>query len=266
MYQMRYHVLHIENNIAQEWQKDLFDQHICELGVDTIDGKDYYIQSELWEANHEDIEAFCQWTEGIELLGAEACPDENWNAAWEAEHPIQELPMGVRIVPHCAFGAGHHETTAMLIELMQTVNLQGTTVLDNGCGTGVLGIMAAKCGATKIVAVDIDDNSVENTRENAALNNVEIEVHLGATPPEGRYDLIMSNIHRNILLAQMPLYAAYLKPEGELWLSGFMEEDCDILLKAALEQGLRHLQTYQNGEWFMLELDKHQEPIASSAD
>ena len=158
----------------------------------------------------------------------------------------------MKIVPHCAFGAGHHETTAMMIEEILNTDLEGKRVLDNGCGTGVLGIMAAKCGALNVVAVDIDDKSVDNSRENAELNGVEMDIRLGSVPPEGEYDLIMANIHRNILIAQMPLYKAYLADEGELWISGFMEEDCALLQEAALAQGLKMKATRENGEWRMM--------------
>ena len=254
---MLYHVIHIENHIAQEWQRDIFDQQICELGVDTIDCNDYYIQSELWESNHAAIEALCTGTDGITLLGVEACPDENWNATWEAEHPMQELPLGVKIIPHCAFGAGHHETTSMMIEALMNLSRSPLTfshysVLDHGTGTGVLAIFAKRLGAQQVVAVDIDDKSVVNAQENAALNGEQIDVRLGDTVPDGTYDLILANIHRNILLANMPAYAAHLAPKGELWLSGFYEEDCPILQQAAAQHGLTHTATQTNNEWRML--------------
>ena len=81
---MRYHCIHIKTNFAEEWQRDVFDQQICELGVDTIDAEDYYIPSELWQQNADEIERFCAETEGVTLVSSEECPDENWNAAWEA--------------------------------------------------------------------------------------------------------------------------------------------------------------------------------------
>lgn len=257
---MRYHVLHIETTIDQEWLKDLFDQHICELGVDTIDGDDYYIQSELWEQNHEDIEAFCGYYEGVRLVSAEQCPDANWNAVWEAEHPVQELPLGVRIVPHCAFGAGHHETTSMLINTLLSTDLTGENVLDHGTGTGVLAIFAKKLGAAYVQAIDIDEKSVENAQENAALNHVEIDARLGDSvpsplegEPERRFHLILANIHRNILMENMPSYAASLVSGGELWLSGFYEDDCPALIESARSHGLCHIATLHNGEWCMLQ-------------
>jgi len=254
---MRYHVLHIKTDFAEEWQADVFNQQICELGVDTIDAGDYYIPSETWTHNADEIEALCATTEGVTLMGAEACPDENWNAAWEAEHPMQELPLGVRIIPHCAFGAGHHETTSMIINTLLSAHLTDKNVLDHGTGTGVLAIFAKKMGARYVLAIDIDDKSVENAKENAALNNVDIDVRLGGNLSAfdfrlSTFDLILANIHRNILLENMVSYASLLAPDGELWLSGFYEEDCPTLISAAESQGLTYLATHANGDWRML--------------
>ena len=260
---MKYHVLHIKTDFAEEWQADVFNQQICELGVDTIDAGDYYIPSETWTQNADEIEALCAATEGVTLIDAEACPDENWNAAWEAEHPIQELPLGVKIIPHCAFGAGHHETTSMIINSLLSAHLTDKKVLDHGTGTGVLAIFAKKMGARYVLAIDIDDKSVENAKENAALNNVDIDVRLGGDLSSFAshlspftFHLILANIHRNILLANMPAYATSLLPGGELWLSGFYEEDCPALISSATSHGLHHFSTLSNGPWRMLQFRK----------
>lgn len=234
---------------SEEWQADLFTQQLFDLGFDTLDGEEAYIQTELLQ--EEELRELVAQTEGVSLKSIEACPDENWNATWEAEHPVEELPLGVTIVPHCAFGAGHHETTGMMIDALLTADLTGKRVLDQGCGTGVLGIFAAKRGA-EVVAVDIDDKSVVNTRENAALNGVSLTAELGSRVPEGQYDLILANIHRNILLAMMPDFARCCRPGGELWLSGFYEDDCQPLIEAAAAHGFRHTHTYHRAEWHML--------------
>ena len=260
---MKYHVLHIQTDFAEEWQADVFNQQISELGIDTIDAQDYYIQSELWEQNADEIKTLCASTEGVSMLGVEECPDNNWNAAWEAEHPMMELPLGVKIIPHCAFGAGHHETTSMMIDALlhtSVLHFPQSTVLDHGTGTGVLAIFAKKLGAERVVAIDIDDKSVINARENAELNQVDIEVLLGDSPLTAnhptQYNLILANIHRNVLLANMPAYAAGLMPNGQLWLSGFYEEDCPTLIRAAQEQGLQWVETHSNGDWRMLMFSK----------
>lgn len=253
---MQYSVVHLKYSFAQEWEQDLLEQALCDIGFEVFDGENAYIQTAVLEENQEEFESLIADTEGVELLNIEQCEDINWNAQWEAEHEIIELPLGVRITPHCAFGAGHHETTSMMITALVEAQEQGwfaqeRNVLDMGCGTGVLGIMAKKCGAAKVVAVDIDDKSVMNTQENALANNVELEVQLGSTPPNGEYDLILANIHRNILIEHMPAYAKNLAEGGELWLSGFYAEDISHIEKAATAVGLQHVETQERGEWQM---------------
>ena len=280
---MKYHVLHITTDFAEEWQKEVFDQELCDLGVDTIDAglepeqaghADYYIPSDLWEQNQDAIQAQISDTEGATLLSVDEVPDQNWNAVWEAEHPVQELPLGVKIIPHCAFGAGHHETTAMMIEALINFKSQISNfkfnVLDNGCGTGVLGIFAKKLGAAHVLAVDIDDKSVQNTIENAALNGVELDVRLGSVSEQGErsvlcqtegrsvFDLVLANIHRNILLAQMPIYARIIKEGGEVWMSGFYETDCPALEEEAQKNGLQLIEVRANGEWRMMRCRKEE--------
>ena len=260
---MRYHVIHIETRFAEEWQADVFAQQISDLGVDTIDGNDYYIPSELWQQNADEIKQFCAVTEGVNLVNAEECPDENWNATWEAEHPMQELPLGIRIVPHCAFGAGHHETTSLLINTLLSAHLTDKNVLDHGTGTGVLAIFAKRLGAAQVLALDIDDKSVQNAQENAALNNESIEVNICGpvlnplTYNLSPFTLILANIHRNILLANMPSYAACLIPGGELWLSGFYEADIPALIAAAELHGLQPIDTLSNADWRLLKLARN---------
>lgn len=284
---MRYHVLHIKTAFPEEWRKAVFDQMLCNIGVDTIDGDDYYLPSEIWEQKEKLIRA----TIGVEyamdqsaqLLSVEACPDENWNAAWEADHPEQQLPLGIRIVPHCAFGAGHHETTSMMIDALLESEITNLTsnpltpkpysVLDHGTGTGVLAIFAKRLGATRVVAVDIDEKSVINARENAALNSEDIEVLLSnsisgltATRSDSEavqqcnglssFNLILANIHRNILLHYMPDYAASLVDGGQLWLSGFYTADAPALIDAAEAHGLHLLDTRSTNDWCLLRLQK----------
>ena len=174
---MQYSVVHLAYSFAEEWEQDLFEQSLCDIGFEVFDGSNAYIQTSVLVKNKEALEELIAETEDVDLIEIEQCEDVNWNATWEAEHEIVELPLGVRITPHCAFGAGHHETTSMMIEALIDRQEQGwfaqpRTVLDMGCGTGVLAIMAKKCGATNVVAVDIDDKSVANSIENAEANHV----------------------------------------------------------------------------------------------
>jgi ribosomal protein L11 methyltransferase len=131
-------------------------------------------------------------------------------------------------------------------------------VLDHGTGTGVLAIFAKRLGAEHVVAVDIDEKSVENARENAELNHVDIDVqHASIFDFKFMvYDLILANIHRNILMDHMARYADSLTDGGQLWLSGFYESDCEPLIACAAQYGLHPLAKHANGEWRMIQLGK----------
>ncbi len=253
---MRYSVAHLRYSFPEQWQQDVFEQALCNLGFEVFDGSDAYIPTTILQARQEEIKALITNTVGVELMNLQDCADEDWNAVWESEHPAEELPLGVVIVPHCAFGAGHHETTSMLIDALIERQEAFPQVLDMGCGTGVLAVLAKKCGAASVRAVDMDENSVRNTQENALRNGVSIEVCLGNTPPKGNYDLILANIHRNILLEQLPLYAQYLNPNGEVWLSGFYSDDIPPLVETAQHAGLKECGRNKRGEWCMLQLKK----------
>ena len=259
---MKYSTAIIPCKGSEEWQIDLLCQLLADLGFDSFehDGETLraYIPTDLVPAiNRSALNAQLS-TFNLQLSTILPCPDQNWNAVWEAEHPVEELPLGVRIVPHCAFGAGHHETTAMMInELIASVT-KPIAVFDHGTGTGVLAIFAKRLGADYVLADDIDDNSVRNARDNAELNGVNIDVRPAPIDLQpAMFDLILANIHRNVLLSQMADYARALKPGGQLWMSGFYEQDVPVLTAAAAAYGLQHKATRANAEWRMLMLEKH---------
>ena len=250
---MQYIEVIFDYDFEQDYLLDLFVQGLGDLGFESFTDDVAYIPASLF--NEQALRTYADEF-GQKIRAISTIADQNWNAAWEAEHPVQELPLGIRITPHCAFGAGYHETTSMMTDALLTRNLSGQTVLDMGCGTGVLAIFAAKLGARRVVAVDIDDKSVVNAQENAAANNVTLDIRLGSTPPDEPFDLILANIHRNVLIAQMPDYARILNESGELWLSGFYEADIEPLIHEAAKYGLTLAAKQERGEWRWLAFQK----------
>ena len=187
------------------------------------------------------------WTEKLALdIQETQTPYQNWNAQWESNfHPIRvgdfvgiraefhapwtDVAHEIVIQPKMAFGTGHHATTWMMVDLLRDLPLSGQWVLDYGAGTGVLAIVAAKCGARRIEAVDIERESYENTLENAARNGVAdaIRSYHGQLDdvPVGPYDTILANINRNVILASLPALYQRLRPAGHLLLSGILLAD-----------------------------------------
>lgn len=248
-----------------------------ECFVDTEEGFEGYIQETDWsESTMAGIDT------GVEDVGMEweatDAPDEDWNATWEQEGftPIEidgrmrirstehesdpKMEMEIVISPKLAFGTGHHETTRMIARWIMNNEMKGKRVMDMGCGTGILGIAAKKRGAESVDAVDIDEWSVRNTEENAALNGVGITAwEGGAETIEGKseeYDIFIANINRNILMEGMSQYAKSLKRGGRMVLSGFLKDDIAPLEKRCSAEGLKKTGGDGEGEWRMMELTK----------
>lgn len=193
---------------------------------------------------------------------------QNWNANWEADfqpievsgdcrvrapfHEAKGLPYEILIEPKMSFGTGHHETTYMMLALLLEEDLHGKHVLDMGCGTGVLAILAAKKGAASVDAIDIDSWSFENTKENIVLNGEgRIQVMLGDASLLGdkKYDVVIANINKNILLEDIPRYARTLSAEGVLFLSGFYQEDLEDLTARCREFNLIYQKSVVKNNW-----------------
>lgn len=207
--------------------------------------------------------------------------EENWNAQWESDYPEVEVGRVVRvsapfhgrtdpddfahqitIQPRMAFGTGHHETTRGLLAEMAKMDWEDRCVLDMGCGSGVLGIYAAMRGARDVVFVDIDPWSVRNTEENLGLNQLAesgFEVREGGaqvltTKDTARFDVVLANINRNILIEDMAAYVATLKSPGVLMLSGFLHPDLAPLERAAQKHGLSRSSLREEAQWRILSL------------
>ena len=181
--------------------------------------------------------------------------NKNWNEEWESNfkpvkvgdecivrasfHPKdKDYTYDIVINPKMSFGTGHHETTHMMLEHILNMNIEGTTLMDAGSGTGILAILAAMRGATDVVAFDIEDWAFHNAVENAALNRCgHIHVLQGSINtlelPFAAYDIILANINKNVLLEEISVYYKFLKPGGKLVLSGFYEHDIPDLDKKA---------------------------------
>ena len=168
----------------------------------------------------------------------------------------------IEIDARLAFGTGTHETTRMVCSTLLTLPLDGKRVLDCGCGTGILGIVAMKLGASACTAYDIDEWSVDNTRHNAVINQVDITPLLGdatiLNKVEGYFDLVTANINRNILLNDLPTFRSKMAEGAYLVLSGFYTADIPLLLNKAEECGLRMVSQLEENGWASLLLTTKQ--------
>lgn len=201
----------------------------------------------------------------------------NWNEEWEKHYdpvivgdqcivraafhaPRPEFPYEIIITPKMSFGTGHHATTYQMLSRQLLLDHTGKRVLDVGSGTGALAIMAWKRGAAEVTAVDIDEWCIENGHENFALNGCEqTDLRLGGIEvisPSDNYDIILANINKNVLMAQMEDYAIRLKSGGILLLSGFYQADIQDLLIIASSFDLHHLDQTERNQWAMLALTK----------
>ena len=199
----------------------------------------------------------------------EVIPNQNWNTVWESNFsPIQienfcyihapfhqphpTVKHNILIEPKMAFGTGHHETTYMMIELMQNIQFRDLKVLDYGCGTGILAIMANRLGAKAIDAIDIDEWAVNNSIENIHMNNCSgINIRQGDINivAEKTYAVILANINRNVILQTLPTLEKQLDRKGELLISGILIQDQDLILEKAKSLGLYSRKIAQKGEW-----------------
>ena len=278
---MQYIAVHLIFDTSTEYTADILASMLGEAGFDsfvnTDKGMDAYIPAKLYELNT--LELTLQnfpFPEKINF-SIEELKDKNWNEEWEKyffepiiidnqciihssfHKDIPHLKYDITIDPKMAFGTGHHETTSLMIGEILKMELNGKSLLDMGCGTSVLAILAAMRSAAPVTAIDIDDWCVDNSQENIRLNKISgIEVLLGgAELLEGlHFNVVLANINRNILLNDMKYYADTLKPGGELFMSGFYTEDVPIIEAKAMELGFRMQYFLQKNNWAVVKMVK----------
>ncbi len=205
--------------------------------------------------------------------------DKDWNEEWEKNFfqpivignrcvihstfhkDIPQMEYDILINPQMSFGTGHHETTNLIVSRLLETELTGKCVLDMGCGTSILAILAAKRGASPITAIDIDDWCVSNSADNIRLNGIDcITVRLGDADllrtERPTFDLIIANINRNILTADMDAYAACMTTGSRIFLSGFYVDDIPVMKESLAQHGLTFVEHHENNRWAMIVAEK----------
>ena len=252
---------------------------LAEIGYDSFmdvpTGLSAYIPANMFDgaATADALEPVSAIFEQLKIE-SKSMPDVDWNAEWEKSFtPITvdgkcrirapfhdydaNYQLDIIIEPKMSFGTGLHATTTLMIQQLFNLDVAGKSILDMGCGTGVLAIVAKKLGAQCVTGIDIDHWSVENAQENAARNNVEMTVVEGGVEAiSGIFDIILANINRNILLEQMPVYSRSLPVGGVLCLSGFYASDLDIIKEKAGQFGFRFELVLQKDEWVSAKFTK----------
>ena len=269
----------IENAIIN----DILAAELGEIGFESFsenrNGLQGYIAESLYDAEvlQNKLDDFP--LEGIKIQFTEAfIKDKDWNEEWEKNYfkPIRiekkciirasfhEKEPGytyeIIIDPKMAFGTGNHETTYLMINEMLALDLEGKELLDMGCGTAVLAILARMKGAKRVVGIDIDRWAYNNALENIRLNHTDdIQIVLGGAeqiPEIGQFDIVLANINRNILLNDIQHYNQCLRPGGLLYMSGFYEQDIPVIEEECKQHGLTLLSHTEMSNWVAVKVQK----------
>ena len=286
---MKYFEVEFTLTPCSQVAQDLLSALAGEAGFETFEetetGLTGYVQQSLFDKVTLEQMLACFPLENTQIeYDVREAEDRDWNEQWEQEgfepievrsqkedgrgktliiHDGRHLPSApsdimIEIDAHLAFGTGTHETTQMICGTLLDMNLKGMRVLDCGCGTGILGISALKLGATSCTAYDIDEWSVDNTRHNAVINHVDQQLttlHGDASLLDSideRFQVVLANINRNILLQDMSRFANVTNPQGILILSGFYEADVPLIREKAGSMGFRLLESKKNDDWVCL--------------
>ena len=267
----------------EEMATDVLAALLAEIGFESFvpedEGMSAYVPQALYnEENIANVVAEFP-IEGFEITyDCQFIEGEDWNAQWEKNY-FQPIVLGedcvihstfhtdvpkarydILIDPKMAFGTGYHQTTCHMLRAILASDMSGKSVLDMGCGTALLAILARKHGAEKVVAIDIDEFAYENAKENVALNGTpDIEVRLGgadAIKESDSFDYVIANINRNILLMDMVNYVRCMHTGSQIFISGFYTQDMEVLNEEAARHGLRYLDYAENDNWAMMKFVK----------
>jgi ribosomal protein L11 methyltransferase len=252
---------------------------IAETGFDTFMENEKGFEAYASEFDREAVELIKEKYKHVSplLFFEDKIEKQNWNKEWEKNvepvivddqclvraefHQIEKkYPYEIIITPKMSFGTGHHQTTYLMLKSQMKIDHKDKRVMDAGCGTAILSIMASKLGAKSVEGFDIDEWSVTNGKENAEINLCfNININQGKISDfkfENKFDIILANINKNILLSEMSKYSNHLQQGGHLLLSGFYEADIDDLKKEALKSGLHEVQRDSRETWACLLVQK----------
>lgn len=277
---MNYYELKFKLEDEQDYRQDLLINELAGIGFDTFEEIEKGFSAFISESayNAELLESVLQSYREMFVFSYEQIfiPQKNWNEVWESNfepleikgqvyiratfhEPKNTFPYEIVIDPKMAFGTGHHQTTTLMMEWLLETDLNNKEVLDMGCGTAILGILASKLGAAEIDAIDYDDVCYLSARENAELNKIQnLVAYCGSKEviPNKLYDIILANINRNILLDQISRYSEVLTKGGLLFLSGFYEEDINVLVEECKMSNLEYVHHKKLNEWVAVKLVK----------
>jgi ribosomal protein L11 methyltransferase len=269
MYTMNY----LEINIQQvPEQQELIMPLLLEQGAEAFEETDTALKA-FFPATNFNRQAVEQILAEKELVYTiEELPQQNWNAVWESNFSpvivnnfvavrahfhavIPDVQHQILITPKMSFGTGHHATTFMVMELMETVDFNNKTVFDFGTGTGILAILAEKLGAAKVVGVDNDDWCIENGLENMAANQCSKTTIVKANSAKAKesYQIVLANINRHILLENLKIFPCITSANGTLIISGLLLEDEKEMIIAFESVGFQHVITKSRGQWIAIQ-------------
>ncbi|WP_291859818.1 50S ribosomal protein L11 methyltransferase [Marinilabilia sp.] len=273
---MQYKKILLQISPTDETAREILIAQLSETGFDsfmeTDEGLEAYISKDRYQPLNGTLIPFLNTPDYQINITTEDLEDKNWNEEWEKNYfkpivigdqclvrsPFHEKPAEaplyeILIEPKMAFGTGYHETTSLMIQHLLEMDLTQFNVLDMGCGTGILGILAALKGALKILGIDIDEWAVENAKENIKNNQItNMEVALGDTSlfrGNQKFDLILANINRNILLEDMPLYDQNTATGTHIFLSGFYREDLPKIESVATRLDWKQISLKEQNNW-----------------